>query len=290
MTETNLLHRGIPITLYTPKDGPGTHVFFLVHGHTGNRFDPTIVRFARMLCDRGMTAVSVDAFRHGERKTEPYVSLDGAAIAKAMVEVLEQTCKDIKTLYDDLFRKDGLSVGVLGTSMGGHVSYLLPGVLPETTIAIPLIGAPDVKRHYRTSKKWLGDGIEPLFVDRSIPLHADPAWFEERHLLQINGTKDDVVRYENAFDFHLELKTASPIEHWFVLEGCGHEITESMHKTVGEFLDAVLAKKGKDVDTDGTDRGSLPLHRLQDQAVHGRLPGAQRHPRRAQTDQATELG
>jgi hypothetical protein len=244
MTPQNGLFETIPYTLYPAIGGFPHYVFFLVHGHTGNRFDPTIVKFAEAIAARGQVAVAVDAFRHGERKTEPYVTLDGTAIATAMIDVLEQTCRDLKTLYDGLFRTLGLKVGVLGTSMGGHVSYLLPGVLPETALAIPLIGAPDVKRHYQTSKAWLGNAIEPLFQDRDVAMKADPSWFKTRHLLQINGTKDQVVRYENAFDFHVELSAEAGFEHWFVLEECGHEITEMMHKTVGEFLDAVLGQKG----------------------------------------------
>lgn len=244
MPRQESVFQGIPYTLYQASDETASFVFFLVHGHTGNRLDRTIVRFAEEIASRGCVAVAVDAFRHGERKTEPYIGLDGTAIAKTMVEVLEQTCLDIKTLYDALFKKQNLTVGILGTSMGGHIAYLLPGVLPETAIAIPLIGAPDVPRHYRTSKAWLGEAIEPLFQNRIVPMKADAAWFQTRHLLQINGTKDDVVRYENAFDFHLELPTNPLVEHWFVLESCGHEIPESMHKTVGEFLDAVFSKKG----------------------------------------------
>jgi len=244
MSAHNGVFESIPYTLYPAIGEAPSFVFFLIHGHTGNRFDPTIVAFAEAIAARGHVAVAVDAFKHGERKTEPYVTMDGKAIAIAMVEVLEQTCKDLKTLYDGLFRAQGLKVGVLGTSMGGHVSYLLPGILPETTIAIPLIGAPDIKRHYKTSKAWLGDAIEPLFPDTSVRMKADPAWFPTRHLLQINGTKDDVVRYENAFDFHVELAAEKGFEHWFVLEECGHEITKTMHQTVGEFLDAVLGRKG----------------------------------------------
>ena len=74
----------IPYTLYPASGKAPSFVFFLIHGHTGNRFDPTIVKFAEAIAARGQVAVAVDAFRHGERKTEPYVTLDGTAIATAM--------------------------------------------------------------------------------------------------------------------------------------------------------------------------------------------------------------
>lgn len=244
MKKEDRVHRDIPMTLISPEGSVPRGVFFLIHGHTGNRQDRTIVRFAEELANRGYASVAMDAYRHGDRKQEPYVSLDGTAIAKTMVNVLEQTCLDIKTVYDDLYRPLGLHVGVLGTSMGGHIAYLLPGVLPETTISVALIGAPDVPRHYHRSKAWLGEAIEPLFQDRRISLIADPAWYRTRHLLQINGDKDDVVRYENALDFHGELPSSKDIEHWFILESCGHEITESMHQALREFLDQIDANRG----------------------------------------------
>ncbi|MCK7488472.1 MAG: hypothetical protein MZU97_25500 [Bacillus subtilis] len=135
----------------------------MIHGHTGNRFDATIVRFQNELAALGFYTVALDAFRHGDRKVEPYVTLNGEAIAKAMPSVLNQTCLDIATLYRTEFVTISPIVGVLGTSMGGHVAYLLPNYLPETLISIPLIGAPDVLRHYHTSKRFLGDAIDALF-------------------------------------------------------------------------------------------------------------------------------
>jgi esterase/lipase len=236
--------RDIPLTIISPDNRDPRGVFFLIHGHIGNRKDATIVRFAEELAHRGYISVALDSYRHGDRLQEPYLSMDGTAIAKAMVSVVEQTCLDIVTVYQDLFSSQRLQVGVLGTSMGGHIAYLLPGVMPETTISIALIGAPDVLRHYLRSKAWLGDEIEPLFQDRRIPMMADPSWYRTRHLLQINGNKDDIVRYENALDFHGELPTADSVEHWFVLESCGHEITESMHRILQEFLDQIDAKSG----------------------------------------------
>ena len=235
--------QGIPITIIHDSNfATYQGVFFLIHGHTGNRFDATIVAFQTLLATFGYYTVALDASRHGERKIEPYLTLKGEAIAKAMPGVLDQTCLDIALLYHTEFQSISRVVGVLGTSMGGHVAYLLPNYLPETLISIPLIGAPDVLRHYHTSKRFLGDAIDALFEHLPGLKKPSPELYANRHLLQINGDKDDVVRYENALDFHGELPSNQAVEHWFVLESCGHEITPHMHEVVAEFLAAVAGK------------------------------------------------
>jgi hypothetical protein len=239
----NARPQGIPVSiLYDSNFATYQGVFFLIHGHTGNRHDATIVQFQNELAAFGFYTVALDAFFHGDRKEEPYVTLNGEAIAKAMPSVLDQTCRDIATLYRTEFAMISPIVGVLGTSMGGHVAYLLPGYLPDTLISIPLIGAPDVLRHYRTSKRFLGDAIDSLFEHYSGLKKPSPELYANRHLLQINGDKDDVVRYENALDFHGELPTNNAVEHWFVLESCGHEITPHMHQVVAEFIQDVVIK------------------------------------------------
>jgi uncharacterized protein len=239
----NASPQGIPITIIHDSNfATYQGVFFLIHGHTGNRHDATIVQFQHELAALGFYTVALDAYRHGDRKEEPYVTLNGEAIAKAMPGVLDQTCQDITTLYQSEFQSISAVVGVLGTSMGGHVAYLLPNYLPATLISIPLIGAPDGLRHYRTSKRFLGDAIEALFESLPNLKKPSPELYANRHLLQINGDKDDVVRYENALDFHGELPTHSAVEHWFVLESCGHEITPHMHQVVAEFIQDVTPK------------------------------------------------
>jgi hypothetical protein len=243
---TTLCNVPVNIAIDATNDSP-KGVFYLIHGHTGNKEDVTIRRFQTILAQMGYEAISLDAYAHGSRIAPPYTSTDSTLHALAMPEVVKHTLQDIALIHQTHYLKNYHICGVLGISMGGHVAYLAPQFMPFVNIIIPLIGAPHMARHYLKSKSWLADKTSEIqhILDELQVINLE--MYQHIHILQINGTKDDVVHYENAFDFHVSLPKAQDVEHWFVLEEVGHIVNEAMVSTVTEFMNKIdpLLERGR---------------------------------------------
>lgn len=220
-------------------------VVYLVHGHTGNKEDFTIRRFQNLFAELGFEAVALDASRHGEQLAYPYTSKDTFIEQQlAMPEVLLETLDQIKAIHQSHYQDHVRFAGILGISMGGHIAYLLPKWIPGIQFIIPLIGAPDVSVHYqRTKSAFLKDRISECSHALDQLTLPDRSIYQNIHILQINGTHDDVVHYENSFNFHTDLPKPNQREHWYVLEEVGHTVTESFVETVDAFLHKILSSE-----------------------------------------------
>lgn len=237
----------VDIAIKSTNDHP-IGVVYLVHGHTGHKEDYTIRRFQHLFADMGFEAVALDASRHGEDKRYPYTNPQLFIEQQlAMPDVIWETLQAIAKVHQTHYQDKYAFFGVLGISMGGHVAYLLPKLLPTISFIIPLIGAPDIWMHYNTTKREiihedvdrLKQAIEPL----SLP---DLSVYQTIDILQINGTKDEVVNYENSFLFHNSLPKADHREHWFVLEEVGHTVTEAFVRVFEEFMQKILKRRGNE--------------------------------------------
>jgi dienelactone hydrolase len=213
-------------------------VAFIVHGHTGNKDFHDIQRYPLELMNRGYYTISLDAYKHGQRQEEPYISLPYIDKTLAMPEVIYRTVLDIIMLFENHYKKISSRLLVSGTSMGGHIAFQMPKYYPSTYAIIPLIGSPDMINHYfMTKKTFLGDKIilckeevKALEIDDLSPyLNCKIAFY--------NGTKDEVVESRFILPFYqklLELK--HPFIEYKEFE-CGHVVTDEMLDFMASFLD-----------------------------------------------------
>lgn len=243
--QTKLQDLFVDIAIHSTNDTP-IGVVYLIHGHTGNKEDFTIRRFQHLFADFGFEAVAIDASRHGQDLSYPYTNRElFREQQKAMPEVIFETCQAIQSVHEQHYQEKYTYFGVLGISMGAHIAYLLPKWLPQIGFIIPFIGAPDVWMHYNTTKRALlheeVDDLRSTIKPLELP---DLRIYQTIDILQINGTKDDVVHYENSFLFHNALPKAINREHWFVLEEVGHTVSEAFVRVFEEFMQKILKRRG----------------------------------------------
>lgn len=229
-----MMRLGIPVIELTQEKPIG--IFFLVHGHFGEKSLNQFGGLAEKLHTLGFEVVTLDAYKHGERKQEPYLSNDPVMTTIEMVKVIDETIKDIVYLYRNHYNNKSSLVSVLGISMGGHISFLLNRHL-DLQFCIPIIGSPNLKYHYETKKKMiLGPKLEQIQDDLK-RLTLQPQEFKPKHALILEGELDSVVSYEPAKQFVESLSDSHYLYKGYL---CGHELTESMKDDIIQFVRSKL--------------------------------------------------
>ncbi|HOI47124.1 MAG TPA: dienelactone hydrolase family protein [Bacilli bacterium] len=237
METQKMMLYSIPIMEFKPRIKP-RGLFFLVHGHGGNKEDG-VGEFPRILTNLGFLVVSVDAYMHGERKEEPYITGNLKDVAIAMIDVVIKTTQDILLLFSDYYSKQFQSFHMLGISMGGHIAYQLPRHSPHVDTIIAIIGSPDMKAHYDLSKQPIigtfGSELNRKLL--SLSVHKDLYLYHNTAIFALNGELDQVVSSHFAKKFILELSRKGHHKAEFKSYECGHVVTKEMKEDIIYFIE-----------------------------------------------------
>ncbi len=169
---------------------------FFYHGLTSCK-DANIKEYFE-LAREGFLVVGVDNVYHGERKHPDFEALfDGNNPVRRqhMLDAVVATATEISELIDELTARGWIvdeKIGVMGISMGGHITYTAITKEPRIKAAAPIVGSP----------KYIFERPE------SPHLHSDK--FNHIHMLSQTGGIDDVVPPESAREFHLQLAKLYP--------------------------------------------------------------------------------
>ena len=228
----------IPVIEFYPNIGSPIGVFFLVHGHTCSKDPMYFGSFPQRLTDIGYLVVSIDAYKHGERTEEPYLTGQDYEKAEAMLEVIQKTCIDINYLYENIYQKIGGKLGILGISMGGHIVFQMPKHIHKIDILIPLIGSPDLKRHYLEMKSHVinGDRMKGLNQLFSILNNDYSIYNKSTFMLILEGKNDMIVSYRNALDFYTTMKNMGYHNIEYIDYPVGHVVTNEMENDVMIYI------------------------------------------------------
>jgi len=232
---------GIPLLEYvtdlavTPKG-----IVFIVHGHTGQKELGNLEKYPIELMRRGYRVLVIDAYKHGERIEEPYLSQQAIDKTLAMPEVVFHTTMDIIHLYEKYYRQISDNLIVSGISMGGHVAFQIPKYYPFVKTILPFIGSPNIPSHYyQTKKKFLGEAIELCRKEVDALRIDDISPYLTCNIAMVNGTFDDVVEARFAKAFYDLLKPNHLASLSYKEYPCAHEVTDNMILDVLSFLDAL---------------------------------------------------
>lgn len=207
-------------------------LFFLMHGHFGNKSFSQFNGLAEQLYEMGYDVVSIDAYKHGERLHAPYLLNNPVETTLAMVDVIKHTVTDIVRLYQKHYHHKNRSVSILGISMGGHIAFLLNRYL-QLDFCIPIIGSPNLKLHYMIKKKpILGNRMNEI-ESKLNELTLQASEFHPRYALVLNGEQDDVVSFEPAKTFMAGLNSG---QYSYQGYPCGHELTSKMIQDIITYV------------------------------------------------------
>ncbi|MGD9909336.1 MAG: alpha/beta hydrolase [Candidatus Izemoplasmatales bacterium] len=215
-------------------------VVFLVHGHTGNKELYGLESLPRGFVERGYFVISIDAYKHGERKEEPYFSNDGLRYTLAMPEVVIHTIKDIIHLYNHYYKQVSPKLIVTGTSMGGHIAFQMPKYNPEVNTILPFIGSPDMKNHYEKTKgAFLQEKIALVSKEIEELEIIDLTPYMNVNIGVFNGALDTVVEIKYVQPFIDQLIDMNHPQVHFESFECGHTVPEEMVKAMFHFFDTL---------------------------------------------------
>jgi dienelactone hydrolase len=245
METQKLMLYTIPLIEYRPVIKKPKGLFIIIHGHGSNK-EEGVGEFPKILTNMGYMVVSIDAYKHGERKEEPYISNNLREVAIAMIDVVIQTTKDVLTLFNKHYSKLFPIFHIIGISMGGHIAYQLPKYTQKVQTIIPIIATPDLLKHYEISKKTIiGEFSSELTTKlQGLSLQKDLYLYQSIAILAINGSHDNVVsnQYSKAFIREL-LKKGHHKAHYKEYE-CGHTVVKEMKDDMILFIQKYLNIKG----------------------------------------------
>lgn len=207
-------------------------VFFIMHGHFGNKNFSNFNGLAEKLFDLGYDIISIDAYKHGDRKAEPYFQNDPVLTTIEMLNVIEHTLEDIIYLYNEKYQKRNLKISIVGTSMGGHIAYLLNRFL-DIEFCIPIIGSPNLKWHYENKKKTILMEQYSRIQKQVEKLTLMKEEFKPKYAFALQGEYDDVVSKEASWVLLGSIHNPSYSVKDYP---CGHELTQDMISDIIEFV------------------------------------------------------
>lgn len=234
----NSIFNGIPFNEYYQNNVKIKGLVFVQHGFQSNKnrgADYLCLNLARL----GYKAVSIDAYKHGERKEEPFVSQEDYKRYADAFNVVDQTAKDIIEIFEKNYKTEFNSFDIVGISMGGFIAYMVSIYSNYVNKLIPVISTPQFEKLVTTR-----DDIEDLKnyrveLDKILDKikRMDPSNQVNRlkynSLFILNGTEDEIVDFNQSVDFFESNKT----DHMSLkLYECGHETPRYMQVDILEFI------------------------------------------------------
>lgn len=191
------------------------------------------------LAAAGFTAVSFDAWQHGERALEPGPELLARVFGSfraAMWPILGRTVLDAVAVLDHALASFDLAGDVVagGVSMGGDIALALAGVDPRVSRVAAMIATPDWARPGMTrldDPDTVIDQGEPTQLGRWLYHELDPMTHLQRYLHRPEiafdlGGADHHIPRSNAEAFRDALERLDPATadrvHIRILDGLDH--------------------------------------------------------------------
>ncbi|MBU1020862.1 MAG: alpha/beta hydrolase [Firmicutes bacterium] len=202
---------GIPMNEYYLENYDLKGLVFVQHGYQSNKnrgTDFMSICLARL----GYKVVSIDAYKHGERIEEPYISMKNYKRYAAVFNVVTKTAKDIIFIHDKYYSSKFEKYDFIGISMGGMIAFYLSTVTDKINKIVPAIGTPnflgmtrhvvdiDDKEKYNQIVK---NNLE--FINQIDPIqHVENMKYSKMFIL--NTTKDEIVPGKFSEKFYDEFK------------------------------------------------------------------------------------
>lgn len=234
---TNNLN-GVPFNEYYQENINYKGLVFIQHGYQSNKSYGTDY-LALTLARDGFFVVSIDAYKHGERIEEPYLSKNEKGMLIEAPIVIRHTAIDIiklhKIRYKDRFPKFDL----IGISMGAMIAYYVSTKTDKIRKLVPVIGTMDYIYQAKYNLTAAGFNHEDVLDDDTIkylekmsPInHVDKMKYEK--LLILNGTIDKVVPIEPTIRFIDDFDINN---YEFKTYESGHDVHRKMQLDIFKFM------------------------------------------------------
>jgi len=210
---------------------------FVQHGFSSNKergTDFLVVKLARA----GFFVVSIDAYKHGKRKKEPFISGEEYKRFFDIFTVVKRTARDIERIYKKYYKDTFTFYNMVGISMGGMIAFYLTTISKSLGKVVPMISGPDFFQ--MSLDTFSGDlkKYQPFvlqkrnYIEKMSPsLHVDQMKFQEMFIM--NTSKDEMLDYRIAEEF---FKRESLKDTYFKLYNDTHRVNHEMEMDLIHFL------------------------------------------------------
>lgn len=238
LTLDSRIVESIPLVEYKRDYYPYKGLVFIQHGYESTKeygSDYLALELAR----RGFFVVAIDAYKHGERILEPYVTGSAEDRLNEAFIVVKRTALDIIRLHHNHY-KEFPTFDFIGVSLGGMVGYYLATKTSRLGKLVPVISTPDFLHQAYHAVGAAGLDIDMFFtqdkldfIDSLSPLNRlDKMSFQS--LFALVGDRDEVVPKgptEAFFAAHGDSRMT--LERYDV----GHSVSRPMQLAIFDYID-----------------------------------------------------
>ena len=232
------LVNNIPLNEYYDENSAGYKgLVFVQHGFTSNKERGTDflgIKLAR----KGFFVVSIDAYKHGRRMKEPFISGKEYEKFFDIFTVVKRTARDIERLFKKEYANAYSTYDMVGISMGGMIAFYLTTISSSIANVVPVISAPDF---FQMSLDTFSGELEKFqeyvykkrrYIERISPAkHVDQMRFQNMFIM--NTSRDEMVSYKIAEDFY---KREQLPNTKFKLYDDTHTVNRDMQEDLIDFL------------------------------------------------------
>lgn len=227
----------IPLLEYVDVNNKPIGLVFVQHGFTSNKERGSDF-LALNLARKGFLVVAIDAYKHGKRIQEPFISKPLYKQYFDIFTVVKRTARDIDRLFRKYYHQTYEKYDVVGVSMGGMIAFYLTTISKNLSRVIPVISAPDF---FELSIATFSDDLQDYqqyvhnkkgYIDKISPInHIELMKFEKMFML--NTTKDPMVPYQLTKNFYESFNLPNS---YFKLYEDVHNVNREMQEDIICFL------------------------------------------------------
>lgn len=228
---------GIPLNEYIDVNSAVKGLVFVQHGFASNKERGTDF-LALKLAREGFLVVSIDAYKHGKRVKEPFVSEPVYKQYYDIFTVVKRTARDIDRLFKKYYVDRFEKYDIVGISMGGMIAFYLTTISKHLSRVVPVISAPDFFQMsldtFRGELKEFQSFVyqKQAYIEKMSPVeHVEKMRFD--HMLMMNTSNDEMVNYKITKQFFEEKELPNTV---FRLYEDTHNVNREMQEDIVNFL------------------------------------------------------
>lgn len=229
----------IPVLEYYQEDMEYKSLVFVQHGYQSTKeYGSDFLALA--LARKGYFVVAIDAYKHGERIAEPYITgTEQERLDEAFV-VIKRTALDLLRIHHNVYQKRFPTFDMIGVSLGGMVAYYLATKTTKLQTLIPVISTPDFLPLAKHTVEQAGFDVDSYFTPDKLDFiqsispvnRLDKMHYESLHIFV--GSKDPIVPYQASKEFFDKHATNNDSYHEYEVD---HNVPRPMQIDIFKALE-----------------------------------------------------
>ncbi len=182
-------------------------LIFIQHGYESTK-EYGSDYLALTLARDGYFVVAIDAYKHGERIAEPYLTGTEIERLDEAFVVIKRTALDIVRLHHNVYAKRFPTFDLIGVSLGGMVAYYAATKTRQIRKLVPVISTPDFHQMAEYAVNGVGEDVDTYFTPDKRQFIDEINPLQRLHLLHyqelfiVCGDHDPVVPMDASVAFY----------------------------------------------------------------------------------------